>query len=80
MLAEAPIAKKRARMAAAVGTETGRELVAEPLKRSMMRPMVKGMERDTLDETNSCVQRKHQLPSSLSHPARPDSPIRWQSL
>lgn len=54
-LAAAPIAKKTASKAAAVGTEIGRP-AALPENKSMIRPMVKGMERETEDETKSCRQ------------------------
>lgn len=52
MLAAAPNAKKTARRVAAVGTETGR-LDAFPEKRSMIRPIPKGMDRETVEETQS---------------------------
>ena len=73
IFAEAPRAKKTARMAAAAGTDIGRFAAPVPEKRScaessvsgysetgqdeltMMRPIVNGMERETLEETTSCA-------------------------
>jgi len=52
MFAAAPSAKKIPSRVAAVGTETGR-LEAFPEKRSMMRPIPKGIERDTVEDTHS---------------------------
>lgn len=54
--ATAPTRKKDARRTAAVGTEMGR-LLAVPEKMSMMRPMQSGIERETTEETMSCIVR-----------------------
>lgn len=51
-LAAAPMAKKRARIAAAVGVDTGNP-PAFPENKSMMRPMKNGIESDTLEEIQS---------------------------
>jgi len=56
MFAAAPRAKKTPRRAAAVGTETGRP-VDWPEKRSMIRPIPNGIERDTVDDTHSCTKQ-----------------------
>jgi hypothetical protein len=56
MFAAAPRAKKIPSRVAAVGTETGR-LEAFPEKRSMMRPIPKGIERDTVEDTHSYRER-----------------------
>jgi hypothetical protein len=53
MLAAAPMAKKRARIAAAAGMERGSVADSELENRSMMRPIVKGIDRDTAEDTNS---------------------------
>lgn len=60
MFAAAPRAKKTPRRAAAVGTETGRP-VDWPEKRSMIRPIPNGIERDTVDDTQSCTKRRRRL-------------------
>jgi len=57
MFAAAPRAKNRPRRAAAVGTETGRP-VELPEKRSMIRPIPNGMDRDTVDDTQSYIRAR----------------------
>lgn len=51
--AAAPKAKIPTRAAAATGTETGRPAGAVPENRSMMRPIVKGIESDIVEDTHS---------------------------
>lgn len=53
--AAAPRAKIPTRAAAATGTETGRPAGAVPENKSMMRPIVKGIESDIVEETHSCT-------------------------
>jgi hypothetical protein len=55
MLAAAPTRKMPVRRAAAVPTEMGRAFFSGEVKRSMMRPRVKGTERETAEETTSCA-------------------------
>ena len=51
MLAAAPRAKTTPRSEAAAGMEMGSTVAVEPEKRSIMRPIVNGMDRLMLDET-----------------------------
>lgn len=51
--AAAPSANTAPRMAAAAGIEMGSTVAVEPEKRSMMRPIVNGIESEIDDETNS---------------------------
>lgn len=50
VFAAAPIAKIPASIAAAVGTDTGRFEVSGEVKKSIIRPSVKGTDRETADE------------------------------
>jgi hypothetical protein len=53
MEAAAPIPNTVARIAAAVGRETGRVAEVGEEKRSIIRPIVKGIERDMEEETTN---------------------------
>lgn len=59
VFAAAPTAKIAARIAAAVGTDTGRSEVEGEVKKSIIRPRVNGTESDTADEI---VSRPNAIP------------------
>ena len=53
VFASAPMPKKAASKAAATGIETGKEAESEEVKISMIRPSVKGTDRETAEDTAS---------------------------
>lgn len=59
VFAAAPIANMEAKIAAAVGTDTGKVEVSGEVKKSIIRPSVKGTERETAEEM---VSRPRAIP------------------